>query len=278
MGKIPINFGRVHPSFMVIGVQKGGTSSIYSYLSQHPSILVPKTKELHYFDTHNSTPKEPYLKNFPKSYFSRKITFEATPRYIYYPSTAQKLYEFNSKLKFIIILRNPVKRAFSAWNMYKQLAQNPKIINASKNLMKQNSLEQLYKYYFENNFPSFQDAITLELSNDFGSEIIEPSLVKRGYYKTQIETYLNFFPKESFLFIDFDSFKKETLLTLKQITNFLGISEFNYDFLNLEPMNKRTYDSKINENLYYLLLNHFQLKNKGLEELINLELNWMNKN
>jgi hypothetical protein len=44
-----MNFGHVAPSFMIIGTQKGGTSSLFYYLKQHPKLIVPKVKELSFF-------------------------------------------------------------------------------------------------------------------------------------------------------------------------------------------------------------------------------------
>ena len=269
------NFGRVSPTFIIIGTQKGGTSSLYYYLNQHPKLIAPENKELHYFDNLKIATKKSYINKFPKSYFTNKKSFEATPRYLYYPDAAKKIHDFNPNMKFIVMLRDPAKRAFSAWNMYKQLSKNESVVNNSRVLGKQNEKEQQYKFFYKNEFPTFNKCIDFELSDNFDNSIIEPSIVRRGYYKEQIETYLQFFNLDSFMFIDFDTFKNDTINCLNKISNFLSISSFNDLKISLEPQNKRDYNDVFDEELYLELKKHYQTKNKGLESLVGFELKWM---
>jgi len=270
-----INFGTVAPSFIILGAQKAGTSSLYNYLAQHPQILAPKTKELHYFDTLNETPSKPYLNYFPKKYGTHKISFEATPRYLYYPGTAKKIYDFNPTMKFIILLRDPVKRAFSAWNMYKQMQKDEKRQLQFIKFEKTQEKEKLYSYLYKNQFPTFEEWINTELSDTFDNTIIEPSIIRRGYYMDQIKEYLKYFSVESFLFLDFDCFKLNIKGSLESVTRFLDLSSFKDVSINLEPKNVRTYDKKLSDNIYEKLKVHYQHKNKGLEKLVNLKLSWM---
>ncbi len=272
-----MNFGHVSPSFMIIGVQKGGTSSLYFYLQQHPDLIASSPKELHYFDTLNVTPSQNYKKLFPKKYFTYHRSFEATPRYIYYPGTAKKIHEFDPKMKFIVLLRDPVKRAFSAWNMYRQMKEDKLLLEIFANKTVISPREQLYPFLYKDQpvFPSFETCVEKELSLDFDSSIIEPSFIKRGYYKEQIETYFDYFDLASFLFLEFEDFKNDILGCLNTIAGFLSISNFDRLTLNLEPKNKRKYNENMDEVLYLKLLKHFQSKNQGLEELIGLKLKWM---
>jgi len=272
---ISFNFGTVKPSFMIIGVQKGGTSSLYHYLSQHPQIITPENKELHYFDTRSKTPSAPYLERFPKSYFTRKISYDATPNYIYYPGTAKKIYDFNTKMKFIVVLRNPVKRAFSAWNMHRQMVTNPLRKEAARKIQVNDPLIKTYHYFYLNEFPSFSQWVAFELGNEFPKGIIEPSIIKRGYYLKQIQEYLKYFPRQSFHFIDFEIFKTQTMRSLDDMADFLKISHFDKEKLDITPKNKRTYTEKISEEVYEKLIEHFKIQNKGLEELTGLKLDWM---
>ena len=270
-----INFGTVAPSFLIIGVQKGGTSSLYFYLSQHPSLLVPKTKELHFFDSKGPAPKKTYLKLFPKSYGTKKQSFEATPRYIYYPGTARKIYNFNPNIKFIVMLRNPVDRAYSAWNMYREFEENKVHLKNFIKREKKDANDAIYSSLYKNGFPTFETWIKEELNPGFSKEIIEPSIIRRGYYKEQLEVYFNFFPLESFLFLNFESFKYSPISNLEKISNFLNIATFKNIPLDLEPKNKRNYTKKIDPETYKQLEVHYKEKNKGLEKLINIPLSWL---
>jgi hypothetical protein len=268
-----INFGRVEPSFLIIGTQKGGTTSLHEYLIQHPKLIAPVKKELHFFDTKNTITN--YLNNFPKEYFTNSISFESTPRYMYYPDAGKKIFNFNPKMKFIVLLRNPVKRAFSAWNMYSQMKSDFHLQKFFKDSERNNHLEKIHSLLYENDFPSFKQWVDIETGKDFDEELIEPSIIRRGYYKEQIDYYLKYFPKKQFLFIETESLKNETLTILNSVSDFLGIKPFNNLALDLKRRHERSYAGSLSPEMYEFLSNHFQQKNRGLEELVDLKLSWM---
>lgn len=270
-----MNFGTIKPSFLIIGAQKGGTSSLHNFLIQHPKLIAPKIKELHYFDTLGLTPPGPYLNYFPNGYFTSKISFEATPRYISYPGTAKKIFDFNPKMKFIVLLRNPVKRAYSAWNMYKQMENEKSRLKDFNNNEMKSPREKLYSLLYKNGFPTFEEWANIEMSENFDKNIIEPSIIRRGYYKEQIEVYLSYFKREQFLFINSNVLKTDTENCLNIIANFLNISKFPIHLMNLSKKNKREYEEDMDETLYKKLMILYCIKNKGLEELTGLELEWM---
>ncbi|RMA57963.1 sulfotransferase domain-containing protein [Ulvibacter antarcticus] len=269
------NFGTIKPSFIIIGVQKAGTSSLHHYLTQHPKLIAPELKELHYFDTLKPTPPEGYLDFFPKEYFTRNLSFEATPRYLYFPGTAKKLYEFDPNLKLIVILRDPVKRAYSAWNMYRQMSMEPNQKELARQHEKRNPTEKAYTFLYSGKFPSFEEWIKTEMKICLASDFIEPSIIRRGYYKEQIENYLNYFSRDQMHFVDFQDLKGNIISVLNNIAKFLNISEFNNLDLNLNIQNERKYTKELDPDLYKTLLSHFQEKNNGLEELVNQNLKWM---
>ncbi|MGZ8918140.1 MAG: sulfotransferase family protein [Methylobacter sp.] len=108
------------PNFMIIGAQKAGTTALYEYLSRHPQIQPTKVKELHYFNC------EARYKNgieFYRSFFQldteSKLLFDASPGYLNNANAPKRIYAHNPNVKIIILLRDPVERAYSAWNMYK---------------------------------------------------------------------------------------------------------------------------------------------------------------
>jgi len=101
---------------------RSGTSSLYSYLREHPQIVLPWTKETHYIDRVYSRGIRWYRANFPtwlgmlwhKLRHGRKaLTFEATPDYLIHPDAARRLSTLVPKAKLIALLRNPVDRAYS---------------------------------------------------------------------------------------------------------------------------------------------------------------------
>src|SRR5437764_2957004 len=104
--------------FVIGGTQKRGTSALDSFLRQHPQICMPTTKkELHFFDREEeNTDYKEYHANFEPTPEQRVIG-EASPIYMYWETAPYRIWKYNPKMKWILALRNPVERAFSAWNM-----------------------------------------------------------------------------------------------------------------------------------------------------------------
>jgi hypothetical protein len=103
------------PTFLCIGVQKAGTTSLIHYLSQHPDVFM-KNGESHYFDT--VEPDVENIKAYENSFeTSKRIVGEKTPSYNYLQYAMQRIYNYNPNLKLILILREPISRAFSQYNM-----------------------------------------------------------------------------------------------------------------------------------------------------------------
>jgi hypothetical protein len=265
--------GLLKPTFMIIGAQKAGTSSLYQYLSQHPDIISSQPKELHYFDTLHPTSGKIYDKYYPYGFFSKKITFEATPRYLYFPGTAKRLFDYNKKLKFIVILRDPVDRAYSAWNMYREMKASQVQIDFFKSLEHRSSSEQLWSVLYKNDFPTFEELVAWELSNCEG--MLEPSILRRGYYRNQIEAYLKLFRYDQFLFLDFNDLKYQIELVFDKIARFIDVKGFDLKRIDLAPKNKREYVQDMDSKLRQDLSQHFKQENKGLENLIGTKYNWM---
>ena len=268
-----LNLENIQPAFLIIGVQKGGTTSLHNYLLQHSKLISPEIKELHFFDTNKNYKLQNYVKQFPKRFLKNKLSFEATPRYLYYPKVAKKIFNYNSEMKFIILIRDPVKRAYSAYNMYKQFQDNVGMLEFFKQVEIENSNEQIYSIFYKDKFPSFQEYVDFELENS--NNLIEPSIIKRGYYFDQIKEYLKYFKLQQFLFIDSDNLKINTLQELNRVSRFLNIKNFDNLILDLSLKHKRTYESKLDDEIYNNLLEHYRLKNKGLNKLTSLNFKWL---
>lgn len=119
------------PALVVIGAQKSGTTAVFAMLSKHPKAVPPTTKELHFFNREENYSKgmSYYRSLFPvipaKSF--GHFTFEASPGYLSDASiSAPRIALHLPKATCLAILRDPVKRAFSAWNMYRTFQNNRK--------------------------------------------------------------------------------------------------------------------------------------------------------
>jgi hypothetical protein len=112
------------PHFIVIGAQKSGTSSMFSYLRQHPQIIRPLLKEPYFFDRQYHRGLSWYGCNFPSQrtigrlndrHGRAHLTFEATATYVFDQNVPGRIARDLKTRKFILLLRNPVERAISAY-------------------------------------------------------------------------------------------------------------------------------------------------------------------
>jgi len=166
------------PDFLIIGAQKAGTTGMFDILNQHSKLQGSLKKEIHYFDNdawYKNKKYHQYHYYFPlpfKIAINTKL-FEATPIYLFHPKGAQRLQSYNSNLKLIILLRNPVERAFSAWTMAHH-----------------HFKEGAFKKYQDPR--SFTEAINNELDNFDQLSFYDDrkAYVKRGIYHNQIERYI----------------------------------------------------------------------------------------
>ena len=112
---------RVLPNFMVIGVGRSGTTSLFNYLEQHPSIVKSSYDEIGFFDDNFHLGMSWYRSMFPTIFtkFLVKLktkhfmTYEVTPWYIRRPWTARRIKNIFPNIKLIVVLRNPVDRTYS---------------------------------------------------------------------------------------------------------------------------------------------------------------------
>ncbi|ESZ37776.1 sulfotransferase family protein [Mesorhizobium sp. L2C066B000] len=102
--------------FIVGGVQKSGTTSLFGYLSQHPQLATPSVKEMHFFDDETQNWTEPDYRKLG-SFFSddagRGIGFDVTPIYLFWPPSLERIKRYNPAIKLVFIFRDPIERAWS---------------------------------------------------------------------------------------------------------------------------------------------------------------------
>jgi len=260
----------VKPEFLIIGVQKGGTTSLYYYLSHHPSILAASAKEVCFFydDKKYDRGGEWYL----RTYFSnitnenrRKLCFEATPEYIYYPVCPERIYSYNKKMKMIVILRDPVERAFSSWNMYR-------------------NFENHRYFHYLREYRDFMESITSEitllkesLSYDHSLEVaLEPSYVRRGLYCQQLMRYLKFFPREQFYITENKLLQRSATRVMEEITDFLGVSHIDWEDDIKQLYNEGRYEDKtVPDEPRKLLTDFYRPHNLALFELLGTDYDWL---
>ena len=273
--KIIKNLQPVHrPDFIIIGTQKAGTSSLHFYLDQHPQLSGSDPKELHYFnrDIHFNKSLSSYEEHF-RGWEQNKY-FESTPAYLYIPGACEAIQHAYPDIKVIVVLRDPVKRAYSAWNMYKDFFEKDRVEDIIK-LKERREGDLLYTKFYEgrDQFPSFRECIKIELDLIQSNESFEPALLRRGLYLEQLNRYWKNFGKDNVLILGFNDLVNDTENTLKKVTDFLGVEDLGWSFLNTEPRNTRNYSEPITEGDKQLLEDFYRQPNQELFEAIG-PINW----
>lgn len=222
-----MSINRLKPSFLIIGAQKAGSSSLFNYLGQHPDITLPSKKELHFFDIQYDKGTEWYESLFPESInYENQITGEASPYYLFHPLAPEYVRCHYPGIKLIILLRDPVDRAYSHFQMERKRNTEPE---PSFTL----AIEM------ENNRISGEEQKILNREILSGAKFQRWSYMKRGLYGQQLQRWLRFFPREQFLIIRSEDFFSSTLLWMQQIHTFLGVRDI--PPVNLSPVNSNKY-------------------------------------
>jgi hypothetical protein len=200
--------------FIIMGVQRGGTTSLAHNLSKHQDIYLdknidPKISEVHFFDLNWKKGINWYKKKFNYKY---KLVGEKTPDLINLEYTFPLIQSVNPYIKLILILRNPIERAYSAWKLN-------------------------VKYFEEKR--SFEEAIKYELKFKQNENetffTIATNYLQRGLYYKQIVKLLKWFPKQNVLILISEIIKENPDKEYKKIYNFLNIEykKQNYDITHV---------------------------------------------
>lgn len=193
----------VKPTFLCIGVQKSGTTSLINYLSQHPDIFM-KQEETHFFDTTELT--EDQIIKYESTFNTNKlIVGEKTPSYNYLQFAIDRIYNYNPNIKLILLLREPISRAFSQYNM--------ELNNQNKTLADIND-EQIIK-----DFEKEENINLCELTKNGSYYII------RGKYDKIISYILSKFSRENLYIGIAEEIKANKEKYYNDIINFLGLKK-----------------------------------------------------
>ncbi len=209
---------RLIPDFLIIGGQRCGTTSLYHYLVEQPGIMSASVKEVHFFDCNKfyrgawwyqakfpSLPQKYYRERLHKL---RILTGEATPYYLFHPHVPKRVAHIMPKAKLIVLLRNPVDRAYSHHWLESQgnetlsfeeaIEREEERIGAEREKMLKDERYQSYNYrHF--------------------------SYLARGIYVDQMQAWMEVFPREQFLILKSEDLYQNPAAVLEQSLEFLGI-------------------------------------------------------
>lgn len=244
------------PSIFIVGTQKAGTTSLHEYLCHHPEIKGGLLKELHFFNKDRNFARgykfyERNFKNF--QVFNNNIKFlDSTPEYMTNDLYLARLQEYNSSSRIIVLLREPVARAYSAWNFYRRLPQFSKQIYDFTQLVK-------------------DEIKALNTQSPFSLDHL--GIVRYGCYSNQVIDLFNRFPKEQILILGSDQLSKKPGETLRKIFHHVGVSDQDPSRWIKRKRNAGTYKPIPNE-AKILLSEYYEPFNQQLVETLGYKPEW----
>ncbi len=245
------------PDFVIVGTQRGGTTSLYAYLTAHPQVAPAAVKETHYLTDRFGRGLDWYLSLFPATLPPGLITGEATPYALFHPLAAQRLRTVAPDAKVIVLLRNPVERAYSQYAMERARGDE--------------SLD----------FLAALDAEPVRLTGEENRLLSDPtyvsrahkhhSYVARGEYLRQLQRWRELVPPEHLIIVRSEDLYLRPAEIVARVTSFLGIdSHVEMPF----AAHNRGDAPPIDPALRRRLTEHFAPHNVQLASHVDWDLDW----
>jgi sulfotransferase family protein len=260
---------RLLPDFLIIGGQRCGTTSLFNYMIEHPCIVSASTKEVHYFDTHYRRGVNWYKAHFPtvacRYYMTRVkqsecLTGEATPYYLFHPSAPKRICELIPRVKLIVLLRNPVDRAFSHH------------LHALRSKVETLPFEEALRREEERLKGEEEKIISDEEYYSFNHQ--HYSYLARGLYLRQIQNVLAYFPKDQLLVECSEELYAVPPKTLQRVYEFLNLSDWELDKYEKFYSAMDTMKEPLSPELRKRLVDHYRPHNQELYEFLGRRFDW----
>lgn len=258
------------PDFLIIGTKRGGTTSLWNYLVEHPLIpqLFPawNTKASHYFEENWNQDLSWYRSHFPtvrrRQHLERRhrgatSVGEAAPLYMFHPSAPERVHQIIPRVRLIVLLRDPVERAYSHWKERRS-----------------NGVEPL----------SFSEALAAEPARTAGERrrLIEDPFYfsepydwytyrARGRYLEHLEPWLSLFDRSQFLFIASEDLYRSPADVYATTLSFLGLPQRQLD--QFEVYNDRP-SEPLDPITRRELVEYYHPHNLALSSRLGLDFEW----
>ena len=257
---------RVLPDFIIIGAAKCGTTSLYDNLTQHPSVAPALKKEIFFFDQNFRRDVAWYRAHFPtvlSKYYAKHVhrqdfvTGEATPRYIFHPHAPQRVFELVPTVKLIVLLRNPVDRAYSFYHQqvrhgYEMFSFGDAVEQEQERLCGDREKMLADEHYVSFNFQYYP-------------------YLSEGIYVDGLKAWMRFFRREQMLVLKGEDFYRHPSTIFKQVTDFLSLP--GWEPKAYQKRNDAFYP-KMETTTRERLIDYFKPHNQRLYEFLGADLGW----
>ena len=241
----PCTEGRCRPSFLIIGVGKCGTSSLYYYLTGHPKVKEASQKQIQWFD-HQYQPRhfaDSYLRHFP-SLKKGEMTGEASPGYVAYSQVPGRVVRHLPSVRILCIVRDPAERAYSAYHYnYLSVASEPlsfedlitaeiAFLKTQCNVTATSFLDLSSKCYGAHSADVQAGAIARGKKDALprANAHLWRQLVGRSLYILYLDHWFQHFPAEDIFIVCSERLGDPTVapFELDDVGNFLGLPAFDF--------------------------------------------------
>ena len=259
------------PDYLIVGAQKSGTSSLYQNLIQHPCVIPARCfydsrKETRFFSKHYSKGTLWYRAHFASrlhKYYCKAtrgqkvITGESTPSYIFHPLAPKRIFETVPQAKQILLLRNPVDRAYSHYQHVVRLGKETLSFEEAIEAEPERLRGEKEKMLEDENYRSF--------------DYMYHSYLTRGLYADQLEVWRSLFSMENILILNSDNFFADEITTYKRVLDFLELPTWYPGYF--KKCNVGIY-LKMNASTRKSLADFFRPHDKKLYRLIGQNFQW----
>jgi len=257
------------PDFVIIGGKKCGTTFLYDLLAQHPLVQRAASKELHFFDALFEEGIEWYRRCFPAPRWEdgrRTITGEASP-YIAHRYAPERMAGVVPDARLIALLRNPVERAYSDYQMVARKDREPLTFEEAMGLVEPTEAGQARPLGKEEKKSEGEDHAVLNEDSEY---------LSRGIYVDQLLRWTEFFPREQLLVLKSEDFFERPQDTLQLVLDFLGLPEWEPQAEELAggKRNEGRYEQEMDPATRKRLEEYFEPHNKRLYDFIGTDFGW----
>ncbi|MCX6307178.1 MAG: sulfotransferase domain-containing protein [Bacteroidetes bacterium] len=249
---------QVKPGFIIIGAQKCGTSTMFRNLGKHPGIQLPGRKELHFFDENYSRGLDWYLHFFNKKEGPGAVcSGEASPYYFFHPLAPSRIFETFPQIRLILLLRNPVNRAYS---QYYHMKRKGRVSLSFEHCI---TLEERILEGRKEAFYRHEDHSDL-MYRRF-------SFLSRSRYAEQLSEWMKYFPLSQILIIRSEDYFLHTEQNVSEVFHFLGLPAFT---VNLSKKHESPGYPPVNAETRARLVTYFEPFNQQLYGMIGRDFGW----
>ena len=261
---------RLLPDFLIIGYPKSGTTSLYDYLVQFENIGSAQKKEVLFYSLSYWRGLQWYRTFFPTNLTKKKIelktngkfiTGEASPYYIFHPLSLERIHKTLPGIKLILLLRNPIDRAYSHY-MHQRRLKKENVSTFEEVIEKdEERFEVMYKMFKEDKIREYN-------RKNYGIPYISI-----GKYVRDVKKLLELFPADQILILKSEEFEQSPLDIIKEVLKFLGITS--KEKIDLKKKNIGKYN-QMNIDTRKKLINFYRPYNQELQKILKMNLNWDN--